>query len=526
MTDPQADLFPDADEPALQAATPPSRRWARLGTVVAWSIILGLVLWATLRETVDRGRPDGDKGALSLLLMRAQAQYVVGAQELFGGLSQPEASNLSSQVRALDTGPVAQRLRYVVLVGELNGPTEAKQYLIRLRQILERHRETVQPTPAEPSILEALDRLYRDYAGLEFAAPSVTTQERHELRERLGWFGDLALAPAGVPGGTKQVAALAGTPAAATLPALEGADPQTRENVLVSARRTTLVFLGSLSFGFLLGLVGFIGLIVMSILLFARKLQPGLRVASGHGGVYAETFAVWLVLFTGFAWAAGVIANERPSLLVGGGAALLSLVALAWPVLRGVPWRQVREDIGLTAGRTPGLEPALGFACYVMTLPLLAVGVIVMIVLMLLTRDAGGGPEDAASFAPNPGPAHPIILDLAFGGWYERLLILILACVIAPLVEETMFRGVLYRHLREVSGRLGAWLSVLLSAAFTSFLFAAVHPQGLLAVPALMALALGFALAREWRGTLVPAMVAHGLNNGLAMLVGMLLFGD
>jgi membrane protease YdiL (CAAX protease family) len=49
--------------------------------------------------------------------------------------------------------------------------------------------------------------------------------------------------------------------------------------------------------------------------------------------------------------------------------------------------------------------------------------------------------------------------------------------------------------------------------------FAVVHPQGLIAVPVLMGLALGFTLAREWRGSLVPGMVAHSLNNGLVTLL-------
>ena len=34
----------------------------------------------------------------------------------------------------------------------------------------------------------------------------------------------------------------------------------------------------------------------------------------------------------------------------------------------------------------------------------------------------------------------------------------------------------------------------------------------------LATLALVFALVREWRGTLLPAMVAHGLNNGLLVV--------
>jgi membrane protease YdiL (CAAX protease family) len=50
-----------------------------------------------------------------------------------------------------------------------------------------------------------------------------------------------------------------------------------------------------------------------------------------------------------------------------------------------------------------------------------------------------------------------------------------------------------------------------------SFIFAVIHPQGILFVPVLMSLAFGFALAREWRDSLIPGMVAHGLSNGLIM---------
>jgi membrane protease YdiL (CAAX protease family) len=105
------------------------------------------------------------------------------------------------------------------------------------------------------------------------------------------------------------------------------------------------------------------------------------------------------------------------------------------------------------------------------------------------------------------------------------LQIFFLASVVAPLVEEIMFRGVLYRHLREASYKLGFVVSFLVSAFVVSFIFAAIHPQGLLAIPVLMALAFGFTVAREWRGTLVPCMIAHGVNNGIALLLGIVILG-
>jgi membrane protease YdiL (CAAX protease family) len=54
-----------------------------------------------------------------------------------------------------------------------------------------------------------------------------------------------------------------------------------------------------------------------------------------------------------------------------------------------------------------------------------------------------------------------------------------------------------------------------------SFVFAVIHPQGILGVPMLMTLALGFTVARELRGSLVGAMAAHGLNNGLVTIVAL-----
>ena len=64
----------------------------------------------------------------------------------------------------------------------------------------------------------------------------------------------------------------------------------------------------------------------------------------------------------------------------------------------------------------------------------------------------------------------------------------------------------------------GAVVSVLVSGFVVSLIFAVIHPQALVAVPALMALAFGFTLAREWRGSVVPGMVAHGLSNGAVMM--------
>jgi membrane protease YdiL (CAAX protease family) len=219
-------------------------------------------------------------------------------------------------------------------------------------------------------------------------------------------------------------------------------------------------------------------------------------------------------LSLGAAW----LSAGRESLLLSGVVVLLSLVALAWPVLRGVSWLEVRRDIGLVRGRRPAWEPVIGVGCYAMALPMLVLGLIATLLLLTHHTDLSAGNTSAHDFSPSPSPTHPIIGYLVQPGWRLRLEVFFVACIVAPIVEETMFRGVLYRHLRDASARLGSVMSTIVSATIVSFLFASVHPQGPLAIPALMALAYGLTLAREWRVTLVPGMVAHGLNNGLLLL--------
>lgn len=163
-------------------------------------------------------------------------------------------------------------------------------------------------------------------------------------------------------------------------------------------------------------------------------------------------------------------------------------------------------------------EMLVGVGTYVTAIPLLLVGLMVMLGLMYLTGKGRGGMSSGA-------PTHPIVGVALQTGWSIWLQVFVLAAVLAPVVEEIMFRGVLYRHLRESSSRWGGRASVVLSVAMSSVLFAVIHPQGWLAVPVLSMLAVVFALAREWRGTLIPCMVAHGVNNGVTTLMLLLMAG-
>lgn len=83
--------------------------------------------------------------------------------------------------------------------------------------------------------------------------------------------------------------------------------------------------------------------------------------------------------------------------------------------------------------------------------------------------------------------------------------LLIVACLMAPLTEELIFRGIVYRYLRQRFGRAPALLA---SAVF----FGMLHANWASFAP-LCVLGVIFALTYEKTGDLRVPIVAHGLFN-------------
>ncbi len=92
----------------------------------------------------------------------------------------------------------------------------------------------------------------------------------------------------------------------------------------------------------------------------------------------------------------------------------------------------------------------------------------------------------------------------------QRVLIIVLAVGIAPLVEEFFFRFFLYGVARRYLGR---WVALVASAA----LFAAVHAHLPSAAP-LFVLGACFALAYEWSESIVVSMTMHALFNSMTLV--------
>ncbi|MGH8158290.1 MAG: lysostaphin resistance A-like protein [Rhodanobacter sp.] len=221
-----------------------------------------------------------------------------------------------------------------------------------------------------------------------------------------------------------------------------------------------------------------------------------------------------------------------------------SLITLVLGVAMGFvhPWQGLAHaDDGIRSMLDQPRMPAL---MVILTLSLAAI----LILLLVRRRWPRLWPQ---AWPPGFGftrPARPLFLALAvviglaaplLGGWLTQLLahghsvtqniqqlgantplawriVLVLVVVsLGPLVEELLFRGVLLSALWQ---RWQAGWAVALS----SLMFALVHLPGLqwqwFALPDLLLLALALAWLRLRSGSIWPGVLAHGVNNLLAVV--------
>ena len=91
----------------------------------------------------------------------------------------------------------------------------------------------------------------------------------------------------------------------------------------------------------------------------------------------------------------------------------------------------------------------------------------------------------------------------------QRIMIIVFAIAIAPVIEEFLFRFFLYNVIKRYFGRL-------IGVTFSALLFAAAHAHFPSFVP-LFVLGSCFAIAYEWSGSILVAMTMHSLFNSLTL---------
>jgi membrane protease YdiL (CAAX protease family) len=413
--------------------------------------------------------------------------------------------SLVDQVESTAAGD-ADRVRVIIMAADFLGHDAALERIEDLRtDLLAREAPPEADTPAETQAetqtdlnapthrdllrteLDALETIYTD--GPDALEPVA----RDQLAARYGTLGEFALT--------------AGRPESERTAAIGGPWP------ILMLGLGVMLLIGT---GLLVGFV----LLIWGIVWYAspRTVMRGENPAPG-GSIMLETYALFVGGFAllsigstiAEAHASGpvrdlVIALHLP-------AQWLLMLTVLWPLVRGMTARHWRQAMGLHRGQGVAREMACGLLVYLASIPLYFLGVALSVFLMIAWNylKTGGSTE------PAPPPENPIIDLVGSGDPLILVLIFTLATVWAPVTEELIFRGALFRHFR---GRVHWTLAALGSAV----LFAYMHAYGPLMVAPLIALGFMFAFMREWRGSIIAPMTAHFLHNFTLLTVVIIAF--
>ncbi|MCG1023498.1 CPBP family intramembrane glutamic endopeptidase [Sutcliffiella horikoshii] len=96
--------------------------------------------------------------------------------------------------------------------------------------------------------------------------------------------------------------------------------------------------------------------------------------------------------------------------------------------------------------------------------------------------------------------------------WFTFTIAFLSAAGVSPIYEEIFYRGFLYKWLR---GRWGVWAGLIGS----SLIFTVVHIPTYNTLPVNFISGMIFAWTYEKSGSVIPAMIIHGVFNGLAVML-------
>lgn len=436
-----------------------------------------LFLWATLALVVfcfcmlnsiesknkHMHAADGAMQAVVSPEMVLMGRYFMGAKSVYSGLPNQSSQSVSAGMLMQLKGSIrlaTDAVGLIPFIVELTGRQEAFGYMDELKN-------SAGLTTALRSDLDQFEILYR--SGAQALSPPM----KRRLSTRYRWIAQMAMTT-GLP-----------------------ADHPDRRSAMKPAKRTfftALLVFGLITIGGLTGcglFVLFIVLLIKKRVRFAIEMPTAPLPQKPH--LFLE--ATILFLFTTLLW--GLLARHIHIPVNWVFTILGAVAAFFWPVWRGMPMGGMRRAIGWYKGRGVVREMGAGLLGYLAGIPLVACGCLAT---LFIIRHTGAN------------PAHPIVQQFEHASPFKVIGLVALACIVAPIIEEMIFRGALYTHLRLKHTAL--W-----SALASSFLFAVIHPQGYAALPTLGAIALVLAVLREWRGAIIAPMTAHALNNFLATMM-------
>jgi len=379
------------------------------------------------------------------------------------------------------------RLRASLVAAEILGPQAG---LDRLKSLEESEvlnpRLGEKPTHEVPETVRLQIPFFKRV--LEGDSPQLEAAEQEKFLSEHGWFAKLALSRG-----------------------LSDTDPR-RAGMIAGGWRLIAVIVAAiclLAVAFVGGLACFITGIAMAS---TGKLRPAFICPARGGSVYLELVAVFiagfLLFMVGLDFFIGSFGSVPPEWSVKLHLILqwVLLALVFWPLVRGgLSFGEFRRRLGWHGGRGVLREIGSGLFGYFACLPLLAVAMLITVVIVLVRAAM----QQSQGVDPSP-PDNPIIELVSNASTLELVMIFILATCWAPLVEEAVFRGAFFRHLRSHVG-------VLAAAAISAVAFGVMHGYELLMLLPVMTLGFGFALMREWRGSVIACMTAHFVHNATVL---------
>ncbi|WP_059173518.1 CPBP family intramembrane glutamic endopeptidase [Bacillus sp. FJAT-27445] len=151
------------------------------------------------------------------------------------------------------------------------------------------------------------------------------------------------------------------------------------------------------------------------------------------------------------------------------------------------------KEVGLVRFSTNYWKAIIGW-----TFVLIVISIAMVVVMEILL---GVGPENSKTDSLQ---SRMTLLNFLIG--------FVSAAIISPLYEEIFYRGFLYRFLRS---KFGIPISILGS----SFIFMIVHIPTFNTLPINLVSGLIFAWTYEKSGSIVPAIIIHGIFNGIAVIL-------
>jgi len=257
--------------------------------------------------------------------------------------------------------------------------------------------------------------------------------------------------------------------------------------------------------------VAVVGVVIFAAWLLRTSLG---RKSLAHSRPRRNSMAPYTPLIPFFVWFIGfALVNSAIGFFVGpiqgiwgkflenavfGAAALLTVIGLILPLARfhfarglkgfGLRLRTVPRDLGAASVNLLAVWPLM----------------VAMLIATTIMARLLQGPDFEM-------PQHETLKTMTeYSSVSLQILLVFVAVVVAPLIEEAMFRGMFQTMIRSYLGR--PWLAIIA----TSALFASVH-EDITHWPALFVLALGLGYAYEKSGSLFRPIFMHALFNGAAI---------